>query len=127
MATLASALRGFVLLDPAVTALIGEHIHWNRVPEGVTPPYVRALIVTDSSVYNQMGAGPAKAVVQFDGWDSSKATVDDVMTAIKARTDGYRGSINGWDVRIFITNERDSWDQDLQMFHRMLEMEVGYV
>lgn len=127
MATLAEAFHDFVLLDPAVTALISQRLHWNKVPDTPGKPFVKGQTIVDPPTYHQQGLGPSKATLQLDIYGDSPASVDNTFEALKRRCSGYRGNIGGYDVRIFVTNQTDSWTEDMRLWHRMLELEVGYV
>lgn len=122
------ALRSFILLDDAITALIGKRFYWDRIEPEMAVPFVRATTITDNPSYNHNGSDTAMTLVQLDIMAESKSEVNSIRDTLFSRLSGYHGSLGDYrDVIIFTKNVPSNFDEPTRLFRRIMELEVGYV
>lgn len=126
MASLEEEFR--VLVLHFTSATFGERFYWNKVADGADVPYIRATTITDKIKYHQQGRGPGKSLVQLDIFSDVKSQCNSAAEAIlNWLEDGYRGQMGDYNVRIFATDIASDYWPESRQFHRLLEVEIGYV
>ncbi len=85
MADLQSALYARLTGDAAISAIIGDRVHWSEVPKATALPYVRMQTVSDPRPQHLQGYHASRTVrVQVDVFANSYAQARDISEKIIA-------------------------------------------
>lgn len=119
------ALKNWLLATPGVTALVGQRIYPNKLPQGSIYPQITFFKVSDPKVRQLSGpSGLSYPRLQIDCWAKSLDAAKDVAEAVRisnggistvSRLDGYSGSMSGVTVQnVSFEDQRDAYfpDQD---------------
>lgn len=129
------ALTGLLLADAGLAALVGNRVHWVRLPETVKGlPYVNLQVIDDPQSYmkGRTVSGFRQTLVQADAWSDTYAGAADTCAALVAAVSGYRGSVGGVFVSIVeVTGVRD-FDASLtggesQLFRRNVDLKLSWI
>ncbi|MBY3257066.1 DUF3168 domain-containing protein [Rhizobium laguerreae] len=105
----AAAIIALLLADARVKAIAGDRVHFVRAPQGLPRPYgllARASGTTDYTNEGASGLGTAR--LQLDGYGESYKSANDLLEAMLAVVDGFRGERSGITFKgIFIDSRRD--------------------
>jgi len=108
MADLGTALFERLRDAPKVAALVGTKIHWLKVPQGTTPPYIRLQVVSGDTIEDLDGdTAVHETRVQADCFAGSHAISQEIaqaITKITAEPATVAGVVFG---RIKATGPRD--------------------
>ena len=120
------ALRSFLLADPQIAAMVGgQRIFPLRLPQGIREPSIVYARITGLGDHHMQGAsGLTRPRYQVDAWAKSADDATRLADLIKARLDGYRGSMTapGSPPEVvtvqgaFFETERESYDGDVEMY-----------
>lgn len=89
-------LRTYILAGGAVSALIGSRFYPHKLPQSPTLPAVTYQVISELRGHVMSGAdGTPGTRVQIDAWASTMADALAVADAIRARLDGYAGTLAG--------------------------------
>lgn len=105
------AVTALLLADAGLTALVGNRIHWMRLPQSVEGmPYVNLQTVSGIRDYHMGGpSGLTQHRLQVDAWGASYGSAKAAARAAAAVLSGHRGTtLRGG----FIDSERDFADAD---------------
>lgn len=118
---LGSTVRTIILGDPAVAALVGTRVYPKILPQSPTLPAITYQRISRVSVADHLtGAGSlGRPRVQVDAWASTDAAAETLGAAVKARLNGFKGTVAGeGDVkRIALETEGGQFDAEL-LLHR---------
>jgi hypothetical protein len=90
-------LANLLLAHAPLAVLIGNRIHWDRLPQNVARPAVVMHLVSDVPNYHLLGpSGLIDSRVQFDCQAGSAEAAREVADALDARLGGYRGTYDGF-------------------------------
>ncbi len=91
------ALRNFLAADVAVSALVGDRIWPNKLPQDESDyPQITLLKVSNPRVRNLSGPdGLSSPRIQIDCWGLTAESAKDVAEAVRKPLDGYRGPMGG--------------------------------
>jgi hypothetical protein len=110
------ALRSLLTGYAPLTALVGQRIYWDEVPQGAQRPCVVMYVVSSIPGYHMQGEDCIKPVrVQIDCQAKTTVTKWAVARAVHDRLSGYRGTVSG--IRfggIFQQMDRDKSDKDTE-------------
>lgn len=87
-----SELRSYLLADPAVTALVGQRMHPESLPQNVTYPALSFAQVSAVRERDLCGpAGFAHPRVTINSWAETYAVAHQLATAVRQALDGFHG------------------------------------
>lgn len=90
-------LANLCLAHAPLASLIGNRIHWDEIPQGLSGPSVVMHLVSGIPGYTHSGAdGLEMSRVQFDCSGTSAAEARAVADALDARLSGFRGTYDGF-------------------------------
>jgi len=122
------ALRSLLLQDVDLTSLVVQRIHWDRIPDGETRPYIKAQLVGDKPNYRVSGKeNTSFAVVQLDIWHEDVSVCTTVRDVLRRNWSGFVGDYAQFHFRVKVNDVKGSWVPELRMYRRIVELEVGYV
>jgi Protein of unknown function (DUF3168) len=121
-----SALRRFLLADPAIAAIVGTNnrIYPVRLPQGQRLPSIVYSRVSGMGDHHMQGAsGLSSPRFQIDAWAPTIDEAANLADLVQERIDGYRGPMPNTgspadDVEVqgvFLDNERDDYQSDIDM------------
>lgn len=95
VADLRPALRTFLLADSAISSAVGgARIYPGKVPQGILLASIVYTLISDGGDYHNEGAsGLARPRYQIDAWAPTLDAATALANLIKARIDGYRGTM----------------------------------
>jgi hypothetical protein len=113
----------------AVTNLIGTSniMPW-PLDQNPTLPALTYFRVAADRVRSLSGnSGLAAADFQIDAWGRTRLETWNVAEAVREALDGYKGDMGTLEVgNIMVTNESDMFEEEDEVFRRMLTIEVWY-
>lgn len=121
------AITFLLLGDAGVTALVGNRVHWLRLPQSVgEKPYINLQRVTGRRDYRMQGAsGLVSSRLQIDAWGETYSSAKHSARAVIAALSGYRGIVNGTEIQGgFVDTERDLNDADAGDVNRLYRVSV---
>ncbi len=93
-------LRGFLLADPAIAAIVGDRIYPDPAPQNAVMPFITLGRVSALHEYDLDGyAGQAGPLIQIDCWadapeyNGNYGLTKQLGLAVKNRLNGYIGPI----------------------------------
>lgn len=126
IADIRSALRGYLLADAGIAALVGARVYPSKMPQGNTQDCIVYQRVSNSGYHHMTGPmGLARPRLQIDCWSRSSDRANALANLVKERIDGFKGSLdydastppNQLQVRgIFFDTERDLYDEDSELY-----------
>jgi hypothetical protein len=121
-------LRALTLLDTAVSGAIGNRYHNDHLPDDVTYPCVRAVVLTDPSARTHDGTFGGTETVQLDVYSDTQTTRDTAADALIAYLDNYTGAMSSnWNVTIQVRNKPRSWEPESRLYRCMIELSILYL
>ena len=126
MSDLESSFRTFILQQEAIGAAISGRLYFDKIPDGVITPYVRAKTITDETSYHQQGVSVGKSMIQLDVFAESKSGCAVTATLIRTILAGYRGAMGTFRVVLFVRNVPSDWEELVRLFRKILEVEIRY-
>lgn len=127
------ALTALLLAYPALTALVGDRVHWLRLPPTVHGyPYVNLQVVARPHDYHYGGKSNLEATrVQIDVWAESKEAQVATARAVSDCLSGYRGTVAGVNFRgIFLISDQempsDTTGEERQLFRRSVDFNISW-
>ncbi|MGG7518839.1 tail completion protein gp17 [Allorhizobium undicola] len=104
------AVTALLLADARLAALIGNRVHWGRVPQGAARPYLILQLISGVPDYASAGrTGLEQSRLQLDAYAESVAVAKAISVAASDALEKARGTYDG--VRLqgaFIDGRRDS-------------------
>ena len=106
--TLRSDLFDYVTNDGGISALIATRFHWLQLPEQVTYPATRYLVVSrNPNTAHDGDTGLQTVTVQIDVIAENDSDAEAVADAFKSALNGFKSPpLSG-----FMTNEFDSFEE----------------
>lgn len=104
------ALTSLLLADARVRYLIGDRLHWGRLPQGVAArPYGILQVISGLPDYVNSGAsGLEQSRIQVDGYADTALLARDVAAAITHVLEVFKGTVGGVQLQGgFISGRRD--------------------
>lgn len=131
MPQLETGLYAYLKNDPAITALVGDRIFPNVVPEGTILPNIRYQRITTSreETHDPFGEMFAyvRATVQIDSWMTSAEGAMEVGEAVMLALSGFHGDMEGVRIgRVHNIRESDTYDQQKKLHGRSQDFEFSY-
>ena len=126
MATIDEALRSD-LANAGLT--FGARVYFHRAPERPTEAYVTFQLIDVDPLETQSGASSLRRrLYQFSAFSPKQSTALACADEIRARYDGYRGTIAGVDVRaIHMTGQRMFYEDDTKLFNAQVDLRIQYL
>ena len=130
-----TSLRGYLLADTGVAALVGTRIYPRVLPQGVRDPAIVYNRVSMLGDHHMLGAsGLVEVRMQIDAWADTADDAYDLAVAVKERIDGYRGEMQSVasppDVVFvqgcFFANARDDYDANRQLYRESWDYMLHY-
>lgn len=91
--SLETALRAYVLADPAIAAAVGQRMYPRRLPQGPTLPALVYLRVDTRREHDMDGPdGLPRPRVQVTAWAANVQAATELAALVRVRLDGYRGA-----------------------------------
>lgn len=87
-------LRGFLLADSAIAALVEARVYPRVLPQGIRAPslvYNRISAIGDHHMEGPSGLATVR--MQIDAWATTADEAAELAAAVKWRLDGYRGEM----------------------------------
>lgn len=100
-------LANLALEHAPLVALIGNRIHWRRMPQGLPMPNIVMHKISGVTDYTMAGvSGYVATRVQFDCKGGTLAEAQSVALALAARLSGFNGIFGGYSFQgCFLVNE----------------------
>jgi hypothetical protein len=100
-------LAGLLLAHAPLAALVGNRIHWRRMPQGQPMPNIVMHKISGVHDYTMSGAsGYVATRVQFNCKGHTVAEAQSVALALEARLSGFSGVYGGFNFQgCFLVNE----------------------
>lgn len=128
------AFTGLLLADAGLSAIVGDRVHWMRLPDVVKgQPYVNLQVINDPLFYlaGARVSSYRETFVQADVWAEQYGQAVAGARALLAAVSGYRGTLNGVAFRgVWVTGQRDL-DGSLtggasQLFRRNVDLKISW-
>jgi hypothetical protein len=127
MADLESSLRTLALQNASVSSAFGTRFFWNKIPDSVTYPVVRAQTITDTAEDTHSNTWGGRAVVQLDVFDDDKAGANTNAEIIRGWLHRYKGALgSSYNATIKVRNVSSLYDDESRLFRRLMEVDVLY-
>lgn len=96
-----------------LTALVGQRIYWDEIPQSASRPCVVMHVVSSTPTYHMKGEdGLRSCRVQIDCQATTIASKWAVARAVEGLLSGYRGVVNGVEFSgIFKSLDRDKTER----------------
>lgn len=130
------ALRAFLLADASISAMVGgARIFPLRMPQGVREPSIVYARITGVGDHHMQGAsGLTRPRFQIDAWAEAADDATRLADLVKARLDGYRGSMTAPGSPpvtihvqgVFFEHEREDYDGAAELFRVSRDYLVWY-
>lgn len=126
------AITALLLADARLSQLVGNQVHWGRLPQGAkADAYVVLQVISGAPDYTMARrSGLEGNRVQIDGYAKTALAAKAVANAVTAVLEGFRGKRGG--VRLqggFIDTRRD-WQPDSaagnQLFRRQHDLMIWH-
>ena len=124
--TLGKYLRRLLVADAGVTALAGDRVYSEVLPQSPTLPAVVFNEVAGMDDYALDGpTGAASRRVQVDAWAKTRAEATALGTAVAAALSGHAGAAAGLEVQgTFLLSERWGFEPATQLYRTGQDYEV---
>jgi hypothetical protein len=121
-------LRGFVLANGAVAALVGTRMYPGKLPQGVTgASLVYNEISGQGDHHNEGASGLVSVRMQIGAWAPTADAAHALFLAVKEAIDGYRGPMGNVDVQgVFIDSWRDIDDTEANLRGKIADYFIWY-
>lgn len=130
------ALRFYVLADAAIASIVGIRMFAGRMPQGEIRTSIVFTRVSGVGDHHLQGpSGLARARFQIDAWAQTLDAAVALADLIKARIDGFRGTIQ-WDDNspgnaltiqgIFFESESEDYDDTAKLYRARRDYFVNY-
>ncbi len=127
--TVRTDLRTYAIAQASISALIDTRFYWMHLPEGVTYPAVRSLIVSrERATVHAATPAAAKAGIetmriQLDLFAENGDDSESLAEAFKTELDGLRvDNLAG----VLLINELDEYDDENNVFRIIQDYMVHY-
>jgi hypothetical protein len=132
MPQLEPGLYAYLKNDPAVSALVGDRIFPNVVPEGTILPSIRYQRITTQreDTHDPFGEMHAyvRATVQIDSWSTSAQGAMEVGEAVMLALSGFHGDMEGVSIgRVTNVRESDTYDLQKKLHGRSQDFQFWYM
>lgn len=109
-----SKLANLLLAYAPLSALVGNRIQWDTLPQGSAQPSIVMYVVSGVTDYTMSGeSGYVMTRVQFDCRGTTAASARAVAEALKDRLSGFRGVFQGYRIQgCFEQGQRTRFDKD---------------
>lgn len=131
MSTVEEALVSIAQAEVGLTGLIGSspmRLHPSKLPENVTLPaatYQRISGIRESAMGSDTGV--ARARIQLSAYDRQYSGANAVKEELRMAFQRYRGTVLGVEIMdIFLENDMDLYEDDVDMHHLVVDLEVIY-
>jgi hypothetical protein len=131
------AIRGFLLADDDITAIVGSRIYPVILPQGVRQPSIVYHIIDETEAYHYRGpVGLVASRVQIDAIAPSADAANNLALLAKERLSGFAGPMeyggsppDSVDVQSvqFITTQPEDFNNDLQLYTKRRDYMVWFV
>lgn len=126
MAEIKTALVTFCNSRSEIVATFANRITAELVPDGQTYPYAVFNEITAAPQYGHFGENGRTITIQFDIFGETQTQADAARDVLKSALSGYRGMVgNIYAGRVFVTEARGNWNQDVRNYRRILEVSIG--
>lgn len=131
MPQLEDGLYAYLAGDPAVSAIVGDRIFPNVVPEGTIIPAIRYQRITTSREYTHDPFSEThawvSATVQIDSWFSSALGAMELGEAVMLALSGFHGDMEGVLIgAVFNIRESDTYDPQKKLHGRSQDYRFTY-
>lgn len=111
------AIRTLLINNAAVSAIIGQRVYPNQLPQGVRSPSVVYNRITGRAEYTLAGSGGLlEDLFQIDSIAVDSDSATNLALAVHDALSAFKGPISGVTVRgIFRQNLRDLFDEAVQL------------
>ncbi len=131
------ALFAFLVADAAIAAAVPAGSGKYHIYPNVLPPGVKATSIVYQEIsqlgdhHNEGPSGLARTRLQVTGWGKSTSDARAIALLVKARLDGYRGTMGSGGAAItvkgvFFQDQRDLHDDELKLEGRQADYFVWY-
>lgn len=91
--SLETALRAYVLADPAIAAAVGQRMYPRRLPQGPALPALDYQRIDTRRLHDLDGPdGLPRARMQVRAWGATVQSATDLAALVRERLDGFRGA-----------------------------------
>lgn len=129
MASITEDLQTFLLTQTGLTALVGQQIYPQTLPQNTTFPAI-SYEVTNDTPNHTMGseaANPRKPLITYNVWaetyKEAKQVSAQLHTALEDKTGGLATRTLQW---ILFENEYDIYESDTEIHHIVVDFVVWY-
>ena len=126
MPTLDDAIRSD-LANAGLT--FGARVYFHKSPERPTEPYVTFQLIDVDPLETQQGPPTLRRrLYQFSAFSQYQSAALAAVDEVRARYDGYRGTLAGVDVRaMLLIGQRMFYEDDTKLFNAQVDLRIQYV
>ncbi|QRN84840.1 DUF3168 domain-containing protein [Clostridia bacterium] len=130
---LEEALTSYLLAYPGFTALIGDKLYPDELPQGIKLPAVIYSKVSDVKEHTLVGQNRLeRPMLQFSVFASTKTAARAIANQLKIALCDFQGIMFGLEIQyIRLENEISSLerssDSSIKVYTEILEFEINYV
>ncbi len=124
-----SAVRTFILADSTITTLISTRLYSVKMPQSPTFPLIVYTKISGFREHDMDGSTIAAPRIQYDSWAQTYAGAKALADALRERLDSYAGPVGSPAETVhfaYLLNERDFYDDDLQVFRVSMDFEIWH-
>ena len=110
-----------------LSALVGDRIHSNKLPQGETMPCITYRRISSTRISAMVAdTGTVRAIYQYDVWatgyDSMRAVTEQLRQALQR----YQGTDTVEIEHIFVNPEIEFYEDETELHHCAIDFEVIY-
>ncbi len=136
LANIRSGLRGYLLDDMAITAVVGERVHPVALPQGEQRDSIVYIRISgQGDHYLTQPSGLSRPRIQIDCYSQAPGTASSLADLVKERLDGARGDFDYGTgspqdivevLGAFFTDEREDFDPASKLYRVSRDYFIWY-
>ena len=108
-------LRDYLLADSTITALVGQRVYVEELPQNSPLPAITFLRVNVDHDHDLEGeTGLATARFQIDSWADSPLNALALAERVRLRLDGYQGTMGSTTVQSILLDAEREWSEEIE-------------
>jgi len=113
--------------DAGITALAGNRIYPQILPQNPTLPAITYFRVSTTKPYAQSNSvNIAQARLQISCWAETYSVMKSLVEAVRKSLDGFSGVVNGIQITSYLNTCYDLYDDDTGIYHGIVDFKIFY-